>query len=61
MVILLFNFIDITYKIKLVDVLKEYKDHSSLWTLVTAHKNILNSDNLINIDLISIRKKFQNE
>lgn len=59
MVILLFNFIDITYKIKLVDVLKEYKDHSSL--LVTAHKNILNSDNLINIDLISIRKKFQNE
>lgn len=30
MVILLFNFIDITNKIKLVDVLKEYKDHSSL-------------------------------
>lgn len=57
--ILLFNFIDITYKIKLVDVVKEYKDHSSQWTLV--YTNILNSDNLINIDLISIRKKFQNE
>lgn len=58
MVILFFNFIDIIYKIKLVDVFKEYKDYSLLWILVIVYKNILNSDNLINIDLILIRKKF---
>lgn len=56
--ILFFNFIDIIYKIKLVDVFKEYKDYSLLWILVIVYKNILNSDNLINIDLILIRKKF---
>lgn len=58
MVILFFNFIDIIYKIKLVDVFKEYKDYSLLWILVIVYKNILISDNLINIDLILIRKKF---
>lgn len=58
MVILFFNFIDIIYKIKLVDVFNEYKDYSLLWILVIVYKNILNSDNLINIDLILIRKKF---
>lgn len=58
MVILFFNFIDIIYKIKLVDVFKEYKDYSLLWILVIVYKNILNSDNLIDIDLILIRKKF---
>lgn len=58
MVILFFNFIDIIYIIKLVDVFKEYKDYSLLWILVIVYKNILNSDNLINIDLILIRKKF---
>lgn len=58
MVILFFNFIDFIYKIKLVDVFKEYKDYSLLWILVIVYKYILNSDNLINIDLILIRKKF---
>lgn len=58
MVILFFNFIDIICKIKLFDVFKEYKDYSLLWILVIVYKNILNSDNLINIDLILIRKKF---
>lgn len=52
MVILFFNFIDIIYKIKLVDVFKEYKDYSLLWILVIVYKNILNSDNLINKILV---------